>query len=344
MSREIITNEEELGGYTVEVNVAKEGQAVRSVITELKEIIKEKNLNCLSAPQIGVNMRVFVINFNGDLQSFVNPIFVPSNDSLVFEYIETCPCLPNRRFIRPRYNDIEIIYSTPLGVPKQSRLVGPSAVAYQYCVDHLNGLLLSDVALEIDENYDNATEEERIEFVKRVLNHEKSKSALCREYDISRPTGDKWIKRYLNGEPMGDKSRRPFHTANKISTEDEQRIINARKKEPALGAYKTRKILVTAGWNDAPSISTFNAVFKRNGLITKEASEAAKHIVRFEKEYANEMWQMDFKGNFLMQNGVRCHPLSIMDDYSRFCLCGDAKMNEQLWGVKESLIMTFIEY
>ena len=166
MSREIITNEEELGGYTVEVNVAKEGQAVRSVITELKEIIKEKNLNCLSAPQIGVNMRVFVINFNGDLQSFVNPIFVPSNDSLVFEYIETCPCLPNRRFIRPRYNDIEIIYSTPLGVPKQSRLVGPSAVAYQYCVDHLNGLLLSDVALEIDENYDNATEEERIELIK----------------------------------------------------------------------------------------------------------------------------------------------------------------------------------
>ena len=187
-------------------------------------------------------------------------------------------------------------------------------------------------------------EEERIEFVKRVLNHEKSKSALCREYDISRPTGDKWIKRYLNGEPMGDKSRRPFHTANKISTEDEQRIINARKKEPALGAYKTRKILVTAGWNDAPSISTFNAVFKRNGLITKEASEAAKHIVRFEKEYANEMWQMDFKGNFLMQNGVRCHPLSIMDDYSRFCLCGDAKVNEQLWGLKESLIRTFIEY
>ena len=187
-------------------------------------------------------------------------------------------------------------------------------------------------------------EEERLEFVKRVLNHEKSKSALCREYDISRPTGDKWIKRYLKGEPLTDKSRRPFHTANKISIEDEQRIITARKNEPALGAYKTRKILVTEGWNDAPSISTFNAVFKRNGLITKEASEAAKHIVRFEKEYANEMWQMDFKGNFLMQNGVRCHPLSIMDDYSRFCLCGDAKVNEQLFGVKESLIRTFIEF
>lgn len=187
-------------------------------------------------------------------------------------------------------------------------------------------------------------EEERIEFVKKVLKKEKSKAALCREYGISRPTGDKWIKRYQNGESMGDKSRRPFHTANKISMEAEQRIINARKQEPAIGAYKTRKILVNSGWDDAPSISTFNAVFKRNGLITKEASDAAKHIIRFEKEYPNEMWQMDFKGNYLMQNNIRCYPLSIVDDYSRFCLRGDAKTNERFVGVKESLIRTFNEY
>ena len=41
----------------------------------------------------------------------------------------------------------------------------------------------------------------REEFVKRVLSHEKSKSELYREYGISRPTGDKWIERYLNGQP-----------------------------------------------------------------------------------------------------------------------------------------------
>ena len=40
----------------------------------------------------------------------------------------------------------------------------------------------------------------REEFVKRVLSHEKSKAELCREYGISRPTGDKWIERYLNGQ------------------------------------------------------------------------------------------------------------------------------------------------
>ena len=47
---------------------------------------------------------------------------------------------------------------------------------------------------------DKTVEETRLEFVKRVLSKEKSKSALCREYGISRPTGDKWIERYKNKE------------------------------------------------------------------------------------------------------------------------------------------------
>lgn len=187
-------------------------------------------------------------------------------------------------------------------------------------------------------------EQERLEFITKVLNKEKSKAALCREYGISRPTGDKWINRYLNGESLEDKSRRPFRTANKINIEDEKRIVEARKKEPAIGAAKTRRMLINQGWENPPSISTFNAVFKRNGLITKESSEAAQRFTRFEKETPNEMWQMDFKGDFLMGDKTRCHPLSVIDDCTRFCLCADAKENQQLLGVKESLIKTFNEY
>lgn len=187
-------------------------------------------------------------------------------------------------------------------------------------------------------------EEERIEFVQRVLRKEKSKAELCREYEISRPTGDKWLKRYLNGEEMSDRSRRPFHTPNKISLDDEQAIVAARKREPAIGAVKTRKMLIADGWENPPSVSTFNAVFKRNGLITRESSLAAQPLVRFEKEQPNEMWQMDFKGDFLLQDNTRCYPLSIIDDCSRFCLCGDAHTNQQFHGVKNSLIRVFQEY
>jgi transposase InsO family protein len=184
----------------------------------------------------------------------------------------------------------------------------------------------------------------REEFVRRVLAKEKSKSSLCREYGISRPTGDKWIKRYEAGDGINDRSRAPFHTANRISVETEELIVEARKKEPGIGATKIHRILCNAGYTGLPSISTVNAVFKRNNLITPEASLAATPYKRFEKESPNVMWQVDFKGHYAMRNGQRCHPLSVLDDHSRYCLCADAKMNEQREGVEESFKKVFREY
>jgi len=187
-------------------------------------------------------------------------------------------------------------------------------------------------------------EENRAEFVRQVKAKEGSMSALCREYGISRVTGYKWLKRSEKGESMSDQSRAPFNTPARIAAEVEERIVGMRTAEPALGAKKIRKMMQNDGQTDLPAISTINAVLKRNGLITKQASEAAEHYTRFQKDEPNEMWQADFKGNFLMGNGKRCHPLSIIDDCSRFCVCADAKGNEQLLSTKESFVNTFREF
>lgn len=184
----------------------------------------------------------------------------------------------------------------------------------------------------------------RDEFVRRVLAREKSKSALCREYGISRPTGDKWLKRDELDEGYKDRSKAPFHTPNKLNVETEELIITARKKEPAIGATKIRRMLSNKGYTELPCNSTVNAVLKRNNLITQEASRAATPNKRFEKEAPNIMWQADFKGNYGLGNGQRCHPLSVLDDHSRFCLCADAKTNEKREGVAESFQRVFKEY
>jgi transposase InsO family protein len=186
-------------------------------------------------------------------------------------------------------------------------------------------------------------EERREEFVKRALSYEKTKSALCREYEISRPTGDKWIKRHLRGETMHNQSRAPFHTPNKTDAVTEEKILSLRLKHPAIGAKKLKRMLENNG-EFAPAYSTINAILHRNGLITKEASQAASPQIRFEKSAPNEMWQADFKGHFPMKNGVRCHPLTILDDHSRYCLCIDAKCNERGDGTKESFTRIFRLY
>ena len=184
-------------------------------------------------------------------------------------------------------------------------------------------------------------EMKREEFVQEAVTKQKSIAALCRKYGISRPTGYMWLNRYMNNEGFHDKSKAPFHTINKTASEVEERIVQMRLKEPAVGAVKIKRMLENAGEITIPCASTINAILKRNHMITQAASRAATPYKRFEKPSPNVMWQCDFKGNYQLGNGVRCHPLSIIDDHSRYCLCADAKTDERYDGTAESFVRTF---
>ena len=186
-------------------------------------------------------------------------------------------------------------------------------------------------------------EKSRAEFARRALAGEKTKTALCQEYNISRPTGDKWIERYQNGESMSERSKAPFHTPNRTNEATEQAIVELRRKRPTMGAKKLKRMLENQG-HTSPAYSTINAILHRHGLIEKEASAAATPYIRFEKASPNEMWQADFKGHFAMANGQRCHPLTMLDDHSRYSLCIDAKENECHESTAESFMRVFERY
>lgn len=183
----------------------------------------------------------------------------------------------------------------------------------------------------------------REEFVKRVLSGERSVSALCREYGISRPTGYKWLERHECGEALTDQSRRP-QTVYRVAEETERLIVDYRQEHPAIGALKIRRILENKGYTGLPCVKTVNNILKRNGLISSEASKAATPYMRFEKAEPNEMWQADFKGHFAMANGQRCHPLNILDDHSRYNLCCEPLRTETYKEIRPILIRVFEEY
>ena len=90
-----------------------------------------------------------------------------------------------------------------------------------------------------------------------------------------------------------------------------------------------------------PAPSTIGQVLLRHGLI--DPAESGKHqaFVRFEKEHPNELWQMDFKGHVPQSDGARCHPLTVLDDHSRFLLCLRACLDETMQTVKRILIELF---
>ena len=109
--------------------------------------------------------RVFCIKFGDkDYRTFINPM-IDNNWNFSFER-EKCSSLPGKEYIYPRFSKIHVFFTTPTDKVETSTLVGRSAVVFQHCVDHLNGLLLCDIGLEIDEQWDKATVEEQAEVLK----------------------------------------------------------------------------------------------------------------------------------------------------------------------------------
>lgn len=184
----------------------------------------------------------------------------------------------------------------------------------------------------------------RKDFVIDVEKDIGSFSSICKKYNITRKTGYKWYYRFKNGESLSDKSRKPFNTPNKISEDMEQLILSMRDRHPYWGARKLRKIAENEYKFKIPSVTTFSNVLKRNNRISEIESQTHKPFIRYEKKFPNDMWQMDFKGQFKMNTEEYCYPLTIKDDNSRYGIAVDAKLNQKSEGVKESLIKAFRYY
>ena len=187
----------------------------------------------------------------------------------------------------------------------------------------------------------------REEFVTLASQAGANVRALCRRFGISAKTGYKWLARYRQEGAAGlqDRSRRPHHSPTRTAPEVEAQILALRAKHPAWGGRKLRARLRGPGQPPVPSASTITAILHRHHQI--DPLEAPKHrpYQRFERAAPNALWQMDFKGHFaLAQGGGRCHPLSVLDDHSRFTVGLVACADEQEATVQAHLTALFRRY
>jgi transposase InsO family protein len=183
----------------------------------------------------------------------------------------------------------------------------------------------------------------RLEFVNFAMNEDSNISELCRRFGVSRKTGYKWINRYRAGDPLSDQSRKPHRSPKKTGDDIEQAVLRVRQLHPAWGGRKIQRRLEDLGWQAVPTPSTITAILHRNGCINP--SESLKHTAcqRFQSPAPNDLWQMDFKGHFAAEQG-RCHPLTVLDDHSRYALGLQACSDERGLTVQQSLIPIFRHY
>jgi transposase InsO family protein len=184
--------------------------------------------------------------------------------------------------------------------------------------------------------------DERREFVRLARLEGANIRELCRRFCIHPDTGYKWLKRLSLGEELVDRSRRPHASPWRTPATIEACILAVRDAHPAWGARKIAHCLQRDGL-EAPVVSTVHAVLKRHGRVGPRPSGGAAEQ-RFEKAEPNLLWQMDFKGWIKLGNQQRCHPLTIVDDHSRYAPCLKACADQQKPTVQSHLEATFRRY
>lgn len=191
--------------------------------------------------------------------------------------------------------------------------------------------------------------EQRKQFILRHLNGE-SMASLCKEYEISRKTGYKFLARFnKNGfEGLMDLSKKPLRSPYKTHEFLEELIIQVKERYITWGPKKLKiKLEELYPRINFPSASTIGYILSKKGLTLKK-HRRIKRAYYTEKltssKSPNDIWSIDFKGHFKTQDNKYCYPLTISDHYSRYIIACEALEKTSTEYVMPVLIDCFKTY
>jgi transposase InsO family protein len=151
-------------------------------------------------------------------------------------------------------------------------------------------------------------------------------TALSQKYGVSRPTIYKWLDRYerLGVEGLKEQSRAPKNSPNRTSQTILDLVIqeklNNRKRGPKKIRARLKRQYPALYF---PVASTIGSWLKKEGLV--EQRKKRLHVPPYTQPFSacdapNDVWSIDYKGQFHMKNGHVCYPLTLSDNFSRFLL------------------------
>lgn len=192
--------------------------------------------------------------------------------------------------------------------------------------------------------------DERVRFIAAVQADPKGNfSRLCASFGISRAKGYKWVARYNELGPSGLEDRKPVARSCPHRTSDEvvDAIIAIRKDHPFDGPKKLRARLLTRGVQSVPAASTIGEILDRFGMIRPRRARVRMppHSAPLAHAHApNDVWCVDFKGNFACGDKTICYPLTISDAASRFLIKCEGMRRTKTAPVREQFERAFREF
>jgi peptide deformylase len=130
----------------VSVNIEAFDDSLKLLVARMFELMRAQSGVGLAAPQVGLNVRLFVINPTGephDDRIYINPVLSePTGGEEEAE--EGCLSLPNINGNIPRIKTLRIDALDLQGQPVTDTQTGYIARIWQHEFDHLNGTLITD--------------------------------------------------------------------------------------------------------------------------------------------------------------------------------------------------------
>lgn len=181
------------------------------------------------------------------------------------------------------------------------------------------------------------------EFVELARQEGANRRQLCLRFGISPKTGYKWLQRFAADGIAGleDESRRPHVSPGRTSEPIESAVLAVRDAHPTWGGRKISRRLADLG-QDSVAPSTVTGILRRHHRLA-EPQACSQVWQRFEHPLPNQLWQIDFKGHFPTPAGL-CHPLTLLDDHSRFNLLLNACGRTDAQTVQPLLTTVFRRY
>lgn len=173
---------------------------------------------------------------------------------------------------------------------------------------------------------------------------------LSQKYGISRPTVYKLIGRYeqCGIEGLKEQSRAPKTCPHRTPEKVISLVIQEKLKNRKRGPRKIRAQLKRRYPElNLPAISTVSYWLKKEGLV--EERKKRRHVPPYSQPFCechapNDVWSIDYKGQFYMKNNHICYPLTLSDSFSRFILGCDALPGPRYVPTKRCLKDIFCEY
>lgn len=120
-----------------------------NIIKEIKDVMEaDSRILALSAPQIGIDARIFCIRFNDIIKTFINPIVTKKADYVIRP--ETFLNMPGKEILIIRPEEVTVVYYTDEFKYEENKLLGAAARLFDQHCQLLDGILPTDLGLVSD--------------------------------------------------------------------------------------------------------------------------------------------------------------------------------------------------